>query len=515
MRLCSHPPVGKDEPVGSTPDVRGNPASLTSRAAHLILGPHRVRPLAIAHALAAGGDAFVTVSLAGSLFFNVSPDASREQVLLYLVVTMSPLAVLAPLIGPTVDRFHRRPHLVVAACYALRALFCLVLATTLYQLSFFAVALALLIVGKATNIARQALVPALVDIPEHLVSSNARLARLASVTAGAAAGAATAVLNTSGAEWVLRCAAVVFVCASLVMTRARPRSITREIPADLEYAELHLPTVVVSSIGFMAIRAAVGFFVLATAFSLRRASEPAWFYGAVVVVYGAGGFLGNVIAPFLRRRFPEERLIALGMVAPATLSLVGVLGVARGLLLAIALVIGLSTTIGNHAFDSLLQQRAPAPLLGRAGARYETRFQLAWVFGGLLATPISLPAELSMGVLASIYIPTLVLFVRASRQVRHFEASVTDTLPVAMARLASADQARRNGAPRAAIVDAAAAVDLAQIVDHAIAERDGRSALDELRMRAVQPDGELADDDAERAIRLAYRLINPQLPSPR
>lgn len=501
-----------DESVRSRSDER---AAIGSRVVRLVLGPRRIHPLAVAHALAAGGDAFVTVSLAGSLFFNVSPDASREQVLLYLVVTMSPLAVLAPLIGPTVDRFHRRPHYVVATCYLLRSAFCVVLAQTLFQLSFFAVALGLLVVGKATNIARQAIVPTLVDRPEHLVSSNARLARLASITAGLAAAGATAVLNTAGAGWVLRCAAVVFVGAAVVISRARPRSIERDIPADLEYAELHLAPLVVSSIGFMAIRAAVGFFVLTTAFTLRRISEPAWVYGAAVVIYGAGGFLGNVAAPFLRRRFPEERLIALAMVAPATLSLVGVLGVARGLLLATAFAIGLSTTIGNHAFDSLLQQRAPAPLLGRAGARYETRFQLAWVFGGLLATPISLPPEASMGVLATIYIPTLVLFLRAAGQVRRFEPSATETMPTALARLASADQARRSGAPRAAIVDAAAAVDLAQIADRTLAGRAERLALDELRRRAIEePDGELGDGEAERAVTLAYRLLNPALPSP-
>ena len=54
-------------------------------------------PMSVAHGLGAAADAFVSVSLAGSLFFNISPDASREQVLLYLLVTMIPLAVLAPL----------------------------------------------------------------------------------------------------------------------------------------------------------------------------------------------------------------------------------------------------------------------------------------------------------------------------------------------------------------------------------------------------------------------------------
>ena len=39
-----------------------------------------------AQALSGAADALVAVSLAGSLFFNISPEASEEQVLLYLTV---------------------------------------------------------------------------------------------------------------------------------------------------------------------------------------------------------------------------------------------------------------------------------------------------------------------------------------------------------------------------------------------------------------------------------------------
>ena len=52
----------------------------------------------------AGADAFFTVSLADSLFFNVSVEAARPRLLLYLLITMAPFVVLAPLIGPFVDR---------------------------------------------------------------------------------------------------------------------------------------------------------------------------------------------------------------------------------------------------------------------------------------------------------------------------------------------------------------------------------------------------------------------------
>ena len=40
------------------------------------------------------------VSLAGSLFFSISPTAAKDKVLLYLLLTMGPFAVVAPALGP-------------------------------------------------------------------------------------------------------------------------------------------------------------------------------------------------------------------------------------------------------------------------------------------------------------------------------------------------------------------------------------------------------------------------------
>jgi hypothetical protein len=289
-----------------------------------------VAPLSLAHGLQTAGDAFVTVSLAGSLFFNVSPDASRDQVLLYLVVTLAPLAVLAPLVGPAVDRFRRWPQRVGTACFLIRAACCLLLAGSLYQLSFYAYAIVLLVVSRASGVVKQALVPRLSEV-DDLVATNARLARMSSVAGGLGAAAATAVLATADAPMVLRVGSVLFVAAAIVMWRIRPDPAAAPLvrQAPVEYAEMLQPTVVVGSIGFGAIRGAVGFFVFTMAFTLREASEPPWVYGAAIGVYGAGAFAGNVITPGLRRRFSEHTLVLLAISAPASLTLVGILGVSR------------------------------------------------------------------------------------------------------------------------------------------------------------------------------------------
>jgi MFS family permease len=474
-------------------------------------GPAAIQPLAVAQGVASIADAFVGISLAGSLFFNLSPDASRQQVLLYLIVAVSPLAVLAPLIGPTVDRFRHRQRLVAAVCYSLRAVFCVALSFTLYKLSFYGFALGLLIAGKASGIVKQALIPMLETDPDQLVRTNARLSRTGAII-GAVGGAIGAALNgLIEAPGLLRVAAVVYVCSAIIITRALPPDPHDRLPAVLEYAETHNPQVIVGSIGFMAIRAAVGFFVFTMAFSLRRESEPLWVYGAAVGIYGAGAFLGTQLAPVLRRRFDDEQLIAVALAAPAVPTVFGILGVSRPLLLIVAALIGTSTTLGRHGFDSLLQHRAPAGLRGRASARFETRFQLVWALGAVIATPITLPTEASMAVLAAVYIPAIAVFVRASRADRRFrEVVVADVVGHAADRLAAAERALHAGAYAVAVVDAASAADLMVVADASI---DGSAAgVMRARQAALRDAGSITADDAQQAIAAAQALLNSMEP---
>lgn len=496
------------EPVLPGPNWR-------TRLWRVSVGSPELAPLSVAHAFAGIADAFVTVSLAGSLFFNLSPDASRKQVLLYLLVTVAPLAVLAPLIGPTIDRFHRRQRLVAGACFALRALFCLALAGSLFQLSFYGFALGLLVIGKASGIARQAIVPMLVPDPNELVGANARIARLGSVMGGLGGGVGVALLHNVEAVGLLRAAAVVYTCSAIAALRTRPSATPDSVLSEVEYAELHLPTVVVGSVGVMAIRAAVGFFVFTLAFTLRRASEPAWVYGVAVVVYGGGAFVGNLVAPWLRRRFQDPQLIAIAIAAPTVPTIIGILGVSRPLLLAIAGLIGLSTTLGRHGFDSLLQHRAPVALRGRAAARYETRFQLVWALGAVIATPISLPAEASMAVLSALYIPALIVYLRASNAAQLFEVKSLDVFGRAERRLVAAEQSLNGGDMRVAILEAAAAADMARIADPMIGRQAACDELDQMR-RAVLESGTCDEPaDVERAVELAgglLSLVRPRTP---
>ena len=57
------------------------------------------------HAVTTAADACIAVALAGSLFFNTSLDVARPRLALYLALTLAPVALMTPLIGPAVARY--------------------------------------------------------------------------------------------------------------------------------------------------------------------------------------------------------------------------------------------------------------------------------------------------------------------------------------------------------------------------------------------------------------------------
>ncbi|MFM7258400.1 MAG: MFS transporter, partial [Acidimicrobiaceae bacterium] len=56
------------------------------------------------HSLIACGEAAFAIALADSLFLSISPDAARSRVLLFLAMSLAPFAIVAPFIGPVIDR---------------------------------------------------------------------------------------------------------------------------------------------------------------------------------------------------------------------------------------------------------------------------------------------------------------------------------------------------------------------------------------------------------------------------
>jgi MFS family permease len=504
-------PVVLDERPVKRFDVAavGNDVAVTARQAwHRVGGEEPLRSYAIPHAIAGVGDAFVTVSLAGSLFFNISANASRNQILLYLAVTMAPFALLAPLVGPAIDRFHGAHRGLASLTYLLRAGAAIGLAFTLYELTFYVLALVLLVGNRASGVVRQALVPRLVDDPTRLVAANSRLALLGTIAASIG-GIAAVSLAFIGAPQLLVVAATLFLLATVAVWRL-PRTLlpTRSIPV-VEYVELHTPSIVVASGGLVALRAGVGFFVFMLAFTLRRQSEPAWVYGLAVASYGVGSLVGHVIAPMLRRRVNEQMSMAAALGAAALMCAIGTLGVNRASLTGLAFVLGLSASVGRHAFDSLLQRSAPDALRGQAFARYETAFQLAWVLGALLATAAALPVWLAMVLLSVLFVTSALLYYRASRTAIRFERPRGHApLEAATSRLADAVSWLSAGHPRYALVEAVSAIDLARLAGAPAPPTGSLERLDGLRRLAVESAEPITDEDVAEAIRVARSVLD-------
>jgi MFS family permease len=365
-------------------------------------GPSPFSRLAAAHALSVAGDTLVTVALAGSLFFNISPTAARGKVTLSLLVTMAPFAVIAPLLGPALDRVQGGRRLMVVAAALGRAFTCLAMAEVVNGLWLFPAAFAALVFSKAHAVAKSSLVPASVESEDRLVEANAKLALTAGVVGFVAAGPAVAILKVWGAAWVLRVDFAVFLAgavASLRIAAARTEEPGRQ--PEEGRAQLHDAGVRLAATSMAVLRGAVGFTTFLVAFSFRRAHAPSWWFGVVLATSMVGTLVGAALAPRLRERIHEETIITacLGVLA-ATALLAARLHTSRPVIALFTGAVGVAASAGKLAFDSLVQRDAPAAVQGRAFARFETEFQLVWVVGALLPVVLAVPDRVGFFVLA-------------------------------------------------------------------------------------------------------------------
>ena len=389
----------------STTDAGWQPLRRPPRTGRpLGLGRSPFSRLAVVHILAVAGDAFVTMALAGSLFFSITPQAARGRVALYLLLTVAPFAVVAPLLSPVIDRSRGGRRALIIAVAASRAIVCLSMATHLDSLLLFPEAFAVLVLSKAHMVTKSALVPGTVSGQGELVAANSRLAVLAVLAGFVAAIPGVIVLKVGflGADWVVRLAALTFAGTALAGFRlARPTAgEDRLSPVAVAEAELHAASVRMAASAMGVLRAVVGFLTFLVAFAFRHENAPAWWFGVVLAASMAGSFVGAAVAPRLRRRFVEEHLLqgALALVVGAGLLAAWVGGRPAAALLAAA--VGVAASTAKLAFDSIVQRDAPDAIRGRTFARFETRFQLAWVVGAALPVAVRIPSGTGMALLA-------------------------------------------------------------------------------------------------------------------
>jgi MFS-type transporter involved in bile tolerance (Atg22 family) len=384
-----------------------------------------------------GGDTLVTISLAGSLFFSISPDAADHKVLLYLLFTLLPFAIVSPLLGPLIDRSRGARRAMVVSSAVGRAVLCPLMAMHIHSLLLFPLAFLVLVCSKLYLVTKGALVPEMAALtgPDGegeqagYATLNARLTLLGTLAGFVVSVPAVILYKVGSSPAVLVLATIVFVAAAVAGARlpvlsgsqaerlwADEATKVREYgqagaAQDRERDLLRLqpmgdPEVMLGLTAMCIVRGLQGFMIFMLAFGLRRMHGVGlYWYGLILAGSGAGAIVGLVLVGRLRKRMSEQQLLlsSLWLIAASAA------GVAVwGTLLAqvvLAFMVGLCGAVAQPSFDAMTQRLIPLSAQGRAFARFGMRQQLVWVVGSLvpLIVVFTLPqGDATMAVLAAL-----------------------------------------------------------------------------------------------------------------
>jgi hypothetical protein len=387
--------------VPATEAGNSRPQTPDGRKAFLVTPFQR---LARTHFISAMADAMVAVSLADTLFFSLPADSARAPVVRYLLITMLPFAVIAPLVGPLIDRLKGGHRFMVIGSAVVRAVLCWLMIGEINSggAPFFLLALCVLVSQRAYQVARSALVPTVVTSDDELIEANSKLAMISGL-AGFIGVVPSALLNRlAGPGWALGLALLTYLAASIMATRIPPARVATSGPDETERHELRGAGIVLAGSAMGLLRMSVGFLTLLIAFDFRGVDRRPWEFALVGAVSVASGLTGAALAPKLKQRFTEEHLLtgALTLVASGaffSLFIGEVLGAAI-----VGSCVGFAAALGKLSFDSILQRDAPDANRGRSFARFETRFQVSYVIGAFIPVAINMGARVGFAILLAV-----------------------------------------------------------------------------------------------------------------
>lgn len=413
-------------PRRATDRARG-PATRTS-AVFRPGGPSRFGRLARTQALMTAGDVCMTVALADSLFLDISPTAARGKVLLFLALSFLPFVVVAPLIGPFIDRMAGGRRMMVALIAASRVVVTLVMAFNIDTLALFPLAFASLVLAKTYSVCKSALVPSTVRDEQELVEANSKLGLVSGVVSAVAVAPAGLLQLLFGSTATLIAGSLVFVAAVVGATQL-PADVVAARGSDArERRELGATGVVLAASAMALLRASQGFLFFHLAFWLRTQDAGLALFGVAVAFSTLGTFTGNLIGPAVRRSIREELMLtsALALTAAAGIGAAIAGGVVSAILLNV--VVSLSAAVGRLGFDAIVQRDAPGANHGRAFAQFETRFQFCWAVAGVVPVLLRLPGRvgfLAVGAIAAFAVASYVVWTHRVREGREVPDPLT------------------------------------------------------------------------------------------
>ncbi|MQA16168.1 MAG: MFS transporter [Pseudonocardiaceae bacterium] len=357
-------------------------------------------------------DAAIAIALANTLFFAAATAESRSNVALYLLITVAPFAVIAPVIGPLLDRLGQGRRLAMAISFGGRGLLLVVIAMHLDDWLLYPAALGFMVLSKSFHVLKAAVTPRVLPPEITLVKTNSRITVFglaAGGVVGAMAAGLAALLGSSAALWfdVAVCLAGVLLCLRIPSWVERtegemPASLRAERTEELATARRRQPMgqrVVVALWGNACTRLLTGFLTLFVAFVVKAQTEGSpveqvLLLGMFGAAGGAGSFLGNAIGA--RMHFGKPDQVILGCIS-AGLTMAALVALVPGITVATvtALVAGTGSALAKVCLDAVIQRDMPEASRNSAFGRSETVLQLAWVFGGALG--ILLPATYWIG----------------------------------------------------------------------------------------------------------------------
>jgi MFS family permease len=347
------------------------------------------------HAASCAGDTLVTMGLAGTVFINVSADAARGNVALYLFVTMLPFALVAPVVGPILDRFRHGRRYALAATMLGRAFLAWLISDYIHGLGLYPAAFGVLLLSRAYGVARSAAVPRLLPPSLGLSEAGAR-ASLFGTIAGAVVAPLGAAAFWVGPQWPLRVASVIFVIGMVVALRLPPRADSdppETVPALFRRGRKVLAGKLIRAVlsGGAVLRALFGFLALFMAFSVRSGHIPTTVFGqrlgtaaGLGVIGGAlavGAFLATAVGSRLRIRRPV--LLQAGTtVLTAAAGVFAFIHYTLSSVALLCLIASVAAGLAKLAVDATIQERIPEHVRASAFAHSETLLMIAWVLGG-------------------------------------------------------------------------------------------------------------------------------------
>jgi MFS family permease len=360
------------------------------------------------------GDTLVTISLAGSLFFSISPNAAESKVFYYLLFTLAPFAIVSPLLGPLIDKSRNARRAMVICSAVGRAILCPFMAANVHSLLLFPLAFLVLVLSKLYLVTRGALVPevAATTAPNAkgeqatYATLNARLTLLGTVAGFVISVPGVLILKLGGAASLLVADSLVFIGAAYAGWRLPSFSTAREISSRDQSADLTRvnpdarhpdlirlqpvahPEVLLGLTTMSVIRGLQGFQIFLLAFGLRRLHVALYFYGLALTASGVGAMVGLALVGRLREKMTEQQLLLSAMWIIAVSSAgVAVWGALFAQVL-LAFVVGLAGALAQPSFDAMTQRYIPPAAQGRAFARFAARQQLIWVLGSIIPVVI-------------------------------------------------------------------------------------------------------------------------------